>query len=90
MTDREFFIELHDERGIQTKAYLRYVPLNQGLDLRSTVVPPAFEGQGIAKILAKAAFDHCAQNGLKMRLTCWYLDGYLKRHPDEKYAKLVI
>ena len=88
--DHEFFIELEDPHGIRTKAYLRYAPLDRGLDLRSTVVPPAFEGQGIAKILARAAFDHCAQNDLKMRLTCWYLDGYLKRHPEEKYSKLVI
>ena len=88
--DREFFIELKDQQGTRTKAYLRYAPLQRGLDLRSTVVPPAFEGQGIAKILAKAAFDHCAENDLKMKLTCWYLDGYLKRHPEDKYTKLVM
>ena len=60
------------------------------IDLRSTVVPPAFEGQGIGKVLAKAAFEHCANNNLRMKLTCWYLDGLLTRHPEEKYSKLVV
>ncbi len=88
--DREFFVELKDGSGIPAKAYLRYAVMDNGLDLRSTVVPPAFEGRGIAKVLARAAFDHCAKNDLKMKLTCWYLDGYLKKHPDEKYTKLVV
>ena len=60
------------------------------VDLRETVVPPAFEGQGIGKVLAKAAFEHCANNNLKMKLTCWYLDRLLKQHPDEKYSKLIV
>jgi hypothetical protein len=47
-------------------------------------------GQGIGKVLAKAAFDHCAEKDYKMKITCWYLDGYLKRHPEEKYMKLVV
>jgi uncharacterized protein len=88
--DREFFVELKDGSGVPAKAYLRYAVMNNGLDLRSTVVPPAFEGRGIGKVLARAAFDHCAKNDLKMKLTCWYLDGYLKKHPDEKYTKLVV
>ena len=60
------------------------------MDLYSTVVPPQFEGKGIGKILAKEAFQHCRENNLKMKLTCWYLDGYLKRNPDPEISKLLL
>ena len=40
--------------------------------------------------MAKEAFEHCRNNQMGMRLTCWYLDGYLKRNPNEEYQKLVV
>jgi predicted GNAT family acetyltransferase len=47
-------LDQQSEDGYESKAYLRYSHIgSDGLDLRSTVVPPAFEGQGIAKILAR-------------------------------------
>jgi predicted GNAT family acetyltransferase len=49
------------------------------LDLYSTVVPSEFEGRGLAKILAIAAFKHVEENRLKMRLSCWYLQGLVDR-----------
>lgn len=59
------------------------------VNLLSTNVPKSFEGQGIAKILAVAAFEHWANNDTRMKLTCWYLEGYLKRNPNLRYSKLV-
>jgi predicted GNAT family acetyltransferase len=84
----QFFLDI----GKGERAVLRYRPLptSDGLDLYSTTVPPAHEGKGLAKILAVAAFEHCAENNLKMKLTCWYLDGYLRRHPDERFNSLVV
>ena len=60
------------------------------LNLYTTQVPKEMEGKGIAKLLAKEAFEYCKDNQMGMRLTCWYLDGYLKRNPSEEYQKLVV
>ena len=56
----------------------------------STNVPKEFEGRGIAKILAIAAFEHFSSIQTPMKLTCWYLDGYIKRNPNSKYSDLVL
>ncbi len=60
------------------------------LNLYETFVPPSHEGRGIGKILAREAFEYCRRNELKMRLSCWYLRGFLERHPVEEYDKLVV
>ena len=59
------------------------------INLLSTNVPKIYEGRGIAKLLANAAFEYCANHELQMKLTCWYLEGYLKRNPNPKYDRLV-
>ena len=59
------------------------------VNLLSTNVPKCYEGQGIAKILAIAAFEYCANNNRPMKLTCWYLEGYLRRNPNPRYNKLI-
>ena len=74
-------------------AYLRYRYLNthpRAVEMFTTVVPPSLGGRGIAKILADEAFDWAVQNELKMKLTCWYLSGYLQRHPRDSVSKLII
>ncbi len=47
-----------------------------------TGVPPALEGQGIGSKLVKAGLDYARTNGLKVQTLCWFVDGYLKRHPE--------
>jgi predicted GNAT family acetyltransferase len=47
-----------------------------------TGVPPALEGQGIGSRLAQAGLDYARTNGLKVQSLCWFVDGYLKRHPE--------
>ena len=59
-------------------------------NLMSTNVPKEYEGKGIAKILAIAAFEHFSSIQTPMKLTCWYLDGYIKRNPNSKYSELVL
>ena len=72
-------------------AYLKYRYLNHKMvDMFTTQVPSSLGGQGVAKILAEAAFSWAVENDLKMKLSCWYLSGYLKRHPREDVQKLVI
>ena len=73
------------------RAYLKYYILSPDtVDLASTVVPPELGGRGVAKVLADAAFSWAVDNKLKMKLSCWYLSGYLKRHPKEDVSALVI
>jgi predicted GNAT family acetyltransferase len=63
----EFSTILPDAKGTPLKAYLRYSQVSEGtLNLYTTVVPKDFEGRGIAKALANAAFEHCHQNNLKV------------------------
>ena len=89
---------LHDQEGqIFTldidghRAYLKYFSLSpDSVNLASTVVPPELGGKGVAKILADSAFSWAVDNKLKMKLSCWYLSGYLKRHPKEDVSALVI
>ena len=81
-----------DYDGHET-AYLkyRYLDLDQTrVDMFTTQVPPSLGGRGVAKILAEAAFAWALENKIKMRLSCWYLSGYLKRHPREDVQNLVI
>ena len=60
------------------------------LDLFSTVVPKQFEGRGIGKVLAVAAFDHVRDKELKMRLTCWYLRALVDKDKFSKYKHLSV
>jgi hypothetical protein len=47
-----------------------------------TEVPPALEGRGIAAALVRAALDHAAAAGLRVRPRCSYVSAYLARHPQ--------
>ena len=60
------------------------------VDMYETFVPTSLRGQGVAKVLAEAAFNWAVKNNLKLKLSCWYLEGYLKRHPSEDVKKLLI
>ena len=74
-------------------AFLRYRFLdsqNTTVEMFTTVVPPSLGGRGVAKILADEAFDWAVENDLKMKLTCWYLSGYLQRHPRDSVSRLTI
>jgi uncharacterized protein len=52
------------------------------LELHHTLVPDAFQGQGLAAQLVKAALDWARENKLRVRPTCSYVAAYMKRHPE--------
>ena len=52
-----------------------------------TEVDPAFEGQGLASVLAKAALDDVRSRGLKVVPECPFFKVYMKRH--DEYADLL-
>jgi predicted GNAT family acetyltransferase len=52
------------------------------LVLPHTVVPPAFEGRGVASALARHAFGYARAKGLKVIPTCPFMAGWVKKHPE--------
>lgn len=50
--------------------------------LPHTVVPPAFEGKGVASALARHAFGEARARGLTVAPTCRFMAGWVKKHPE--------
>ncbi len=50
--------------------------------LPHTVVPPAFEGKGVASALARHAFGYAREHGLTVIPTCPFMAGWIKKHPE--------
>ncbi|XP_020616097.1 protein NATD1-like [Orbicella faveolata] len=83
---REFYIAL--EKG---KAVLQYE--NEGnntMNMYHTGVPTEYRGQGIAGHLAKAALDYAVVQDAKVKLTCTYLQKYVKDNPSPEYTSRVV
>jgi len=47
-----------------------------------TGVPSALEGQGVGSKLVKAGLQYARENKLKVESTCWFVSGYINRHPE--------
>jgi len=72
------------------EAVLRYRQAGPGrVELYTTQVPASLAGKGVAKLLADAAFDWAVSEEQKLELSCWYLTGYLQRHPREDVLALL-
>ncbi|XP_035824844.1 uncharacterized protein LOC101856878 isoform X2 [Aplysia californica] len=83
-SNKMFYITLQakPENGETALAKLEYDYVRPNLvDLYHTEVPPEFQGQGIAKILAQTAFDHFCEQEIRFRPTCTYLQKYLRTNP---------
>lgn len=46
-----------------------------------TEVPPKYQGQGIAALLAEKALNYARQKELKVRSYCSYTTRYIDKHP---------
>ncbi|MFL6077936.1 MAG: GNAT family N-acetyltransferase [Mycobacteriales bacterium] len=53
----------------------------------STRVPAEYEGRGIGSALARAALDDARARGRAVVPRCWFVEGWIDRHPE--YADLV-
>ena len=47
-----------------------------------TVVPEEVEGQGVGSRLISAALDQVRDRGLKVVPLCYFVKGYIDRHPE--------
>ncbi|MBU1378680.1 MAG: N-acetyltransferase [Alphaproteobacteria bacterium] len=52
--------------------------------LPHTVVPPEFEGKGVAGALARYAFGYARAEGLKVIPTCPFMSAWVKKHPEQQ------
>jgi len=55
-----------------------------------TEVPPVYRGQGLAKLLAKAALDYAVEKDAKMILSCSYLSKYVQDNPLPEYTSRLV
>ncbi|GFR83316.1 chromosome 17 open reading frame 103 [Elysia marginata] len=101
-SDRKmFYVELQDKSNNQesSMAKLEYEWVRPGLvDLYHTETPPAFQGQGIAKVLVLAGLDHFCEQDVLIRPTCTYVQKVLrdnltsvyKDHVEESYLSSLV
>lgn len=52
-----------------------------GIDFDHTVVNPSLRGTGLSGLLAERALTDEVVKGRKIQASCWFIEGYLKRHP---------
>jgi predicted GNAT family acetyltransferase len=68
-------------------AELTYQMSGNTIIFTHTGVPSALEGQGIGGLLVKAGLEYARENKLKVQALCWFVNGYIQRHPE--YQELV-
>lgn len=51
-------------------------------DLRSTVVAPSHNGRGLGSALVRFALEDARAGGLRVRPTCWFVEGWIDRHDE--------
>ncbi len=65
------------------EAYLLYHPAGEGvLDYASTFVPEPLRGRGIASAVVRHALDYARSQGYRVIPSCWFVRGYIERHPE--------
>jgi len=88
MADEE--IEVRDERaegryeawvGGQRAGLVAYRVHPGLLDLVHTEVAPEFEGRGVGRHLATFVLDDARRRGLRIRPTCPFIAGFIRRNP---------
>ena len=67
-------------------AYAR--PSEQVIDFTHTFVDEALRGQGVADELARAALAYAREQHLKVKTTCTFMAGFVKKHHAE-YADIL-
>ncbi|KAL3885290.1 hypothetical protein ACJMK2_025373 [Sinanodonta woodiana] len=89
---KEFYIKLSEDGKVSDeKAVLQYSFVHKGIvDLMHTEVPPLFRGHGIAKILAREALDYFVKENLNMKLSCTYLQKYVRENPLPQYLEKIV
>jgi hypothetical protein len=64
-------------------AILDYILDGETITFTHTGVPSALEGRGIGSALVQEGLAYARKNNLKVVALCWFVDKYMKRHPEE-------
>ena len=55
---------------------------DDAIDFDHTVVLPELRGTGLSGLLAQHALRGDAPRGRRVHASCWFIEGYLARHPE--------
>jgi uncharacterized protein len=68
-------------------AVLNYSQRGNTITFTHTGVPAELEGRGIGSQLARAGLEYAREKSFKVVPLCWFVAGYIERHPE--YQSLV-
>lgn len=68
-------------------AVLNYNQRGDVITFTHTGVPTELEGRGIGRQLVHAGLEYAREKALKVVPACWFVAGYLERHPE--YRSLI-
>ena len=68
-------------------AVLEYQLAEGRIIFTHTLVPDVLGGRGLGSLLARAGLDYARACSLKVVSHCWFVDGYIQKHPE--YQDLV-
>lgn len=54
----------------------------QAIDFDHTVVSPDYRGTGLSGLLAHRAVTSDVTHGRRVMASCWFIEGYLAKHPE--------
>ena len=63
-------------------AVLDYTMMDDIIIFRHTGVPAEIEGGNVGIKLVETGLGYARENGLWVRSRCWFVNKYLKRHPE--------
>jgi len=78
--DRLRYVAVDGERRVA--GFIDYEESGALVALTHTEVDPVLEGMGVGSALARAALDDIRERGLKARVTCPFITGWLRHHAE--------
>jgi predicted GNAT family acetyltransferase len=75
--ENRFEIHVEDQT-----AELTYILQDDRITFTHTGVPGELEGNGLGSMLVQAGLKYAWEKDLKVKATCWFVNGYIERHPE--------
>lgn len=63
-------------------AFVDYKLFKGGIAYIHTEVPETLSGKGVGSFLARGVLDYAAENHLKVKPYCPFINAYINRHPE--------
>ncbi len=70
--------------GGEPAGFLDYRLAGDVATMPHTVVEPRFEGSGVGSALVQAAVQAARDRGWRIVPSCWFVAGWLQRHPEHQ------